>query len=61
MARKTTAASSHPATNTATIHDVKLKRGAGGELHQTAEGDTPVLTTELAREICTAGISGVSA
>ena len=45
MARKTTAASSHPATNTATIHDVKLKRGAGGELHQTAEGDTPVLTT----------------
>jgi catalase len=45
MAKKTTAASSHPATNTATIHDVKLKRGVGGELHQTAEGDTPVLTT----------------
>ena len=45
MARKTTAASPHPATNTATIHDVKLKRGVGGELHQTAEDDTPVLTT----------------
>lgn len=28
-----------------TIHDQKLQRGAGGELHQIAEGDTPVLTT----------------
>ncbi|MEW9614391.1 catalase C [Shinella sp. S4-D37] len=45
MARKTTAASSRDTTDTATIHDVKLKRGAGGELHQTAEDDTPVMTT----------------
>lgn len=29
----------------ATIHDQKLQRGEGGELHQFAEGDTPVLTT----------------
>jgi catalase len=29
----------------ATIHDQKLERGKGGELHQTAEGDGPVLTT----------------
>ncbi len=36
FARKATAA---------TIHDQKLHRGTGGELHQTAEGDDPVLTT----------------
>ena len=30
---------------TATIHDTKLVRGHGGELHQIAEGDIPVLTT----------------
>ncbi len=29
----------------ATVHDQKLQRGAGGELHQIAEGGTPVLTT----------------
>jgi catalase len=29
----------------ATIHDQRLERGKGGELHQTAEGDGPVLTT----------------
>jgi catalase len=29
----------------ATIHDQKLERGEGGELHQTASGKTPVLTT----------------
>jgi catalase len=29
----------------ATIHDQKLERGDGGELHQIAEGDIPVLTT----------------
>ncbi|WP_137113968.1 catalase [Mesorhizobium sp. GR13] len=29
----------------ATIHDQKLERGNGGELHQIAEGDVPVLTT----------------
>ncbi|MBO9096570.1 MULTISPECIES: catalase [unclassified Rhizobium] len=28
-----------------TIHDQTLQRGNGGELHQYAEGDTPVLTT----------------
>jgi catalase len=31
--------------NVATIHDQKLVRGNGGELHQIAEGDVPVLTT----------------
>ena len=30
---------------TAIVHDQKLQRGEGGELHQIAEGDTPVLTT----------------
>src|SRR4029077_914630 len=29
----------------ATIHDQKLSRGEGGELHQVAAGDVPVLTT----------------
>ena len=29
----------------ATIHDQKLQRGAGGELHQIAEGDTEIQTT----------------
>ena len=29
----------------AVIHDQKLLRGNGGELHQTAQGDTPVLST----------------
>ena len=32
-------------TRTASIHDQKLTRGEGGELHQTASGDVPVLTT----------------
>jgi catalase len=32
-------------SNTATVHDQKLQRGSGGELHQIAEGGTPVLTT----------------
>src|SRR6478609_862637 len=32
-------------TGTATIHDQKLDRGEGGELHQTALGKTAVLTT----------------
>ncbi|TDR30649.1 catalase [Aquamicrobium defluvii] len=30
---------------TATIHEQKLTRGSGGELHQLAQGDIPVLTT----------------
>jgi catalase len=35
-----------PALNkTATIHDQKLERGEGGELHQVASGKTPILTT----------------
>ena len=33
------------AAGSATIHDQKLSRGEGGELHQTATGDIPVLTT----------------
>ncbi|MFC3324506.1 catalase [Mesorhizobium cantuariense] len=36
---------SKSAGSAATIHDQKLERGAGGELHQTASGATPVLTT----------------
>ncbi len=40
---KTTSASS--ANDTVTIHDQKLQRGVGGELHQYADGDAPVLTT----------------
>ncbi|WP_312794228.1 catalase [Tianweitania sp.] len=32
-------------TKTTTVHDLTLERGEGGELHQTAQGDTPVLTT----------------
>ncbi|MGE1080608.1 catalase, partial [Bacillus subtilis] len=39
----------HPSTAGAaapvTIHDQKLSRGMGGELHQRATGDEPVLTT----------------
>jgi len=45
MAKKPATASSAPKLATATIHDQKLQRGAGGELHQFAEGETPVLTT----------------
>ncbi|AAK90866.2 catalase [Agrobacterium tumefaciens] len=41
MARKPNSTSSI----TATIHDQQLIRGAGGELHQIATGDEPVLTT----------------
>ncbi|MFN4099711.1 MAG: catalase [Pararhodobacter sp.] len=32
-------------TDEVTIHDQTLTRGNGGELHQTATGDTPVMTT----------------
>jgi catalase len=39
------AKSSKAAANSATIHDQKLVRGNGGELHQIAAGDVPVLTT----------------
>jgi catalase len=34
-----------PSNKTATIHDQKLERGEGGELHQVASGKTPILTT----------------
>jgi catalase len=37
--------SRQPTERSATIHDQKLVRGNGGELHQIAEGDTDVLTT----------------
>jgi len=37
--------SSKSTAATANIHDQKMVRGNGGELHQVAEGDTPVLTT----------------
>ena len=39
------AKSSKASTRLATIHDQKLERGNGGELHQIAEGDGPILTT----------------
>lgn len=39
------AKSSKPAATAAQIHDQKLVRGNGGELHQIAEGETSVLTT----------------
>ena len=41
MAKTSRQSSGKPAT----IHDQKLERGNGGELHQIAQGDTPVLTT----------------
>ncbi|RWX12934.1 catalase [Rhizobium leguminosarum] len=42
MAKKTSQTSP---SDKATIHDQKLQRGAGGELHQFAEDGMPVLTT----------------
>jgi len=46
MAKTSRRANGKAATaRTATIHDQKLDRGEGGELHQVARGDTPVLTT----------------
>lgn len=38
--------------NVATIHDQKLVRGNGGELHQIAEGGVPVLTTAQGGPCC---------
>src|SRR6185312_3863277 len=40
-----TTKSNRASGGTATIHDQTLDRGEGGELHQTAAGPTPVLTT----------------
>jgi catalase len=37
--------SKRSSSKAATIHDQKLDRGEGGELHQIAAGDVPVLTT----------------
>ena len=46
MAKSTKqAAGKTAAAGSATIHDQKLERGEGGELHQIASGDMPVLTT----------------
>lgn len=51
MAKKSTSTSAtrhaEPAgeNKTVRIHDQPLSRGTGGELHQIADGDTPVLTT----------------
>jgi catalase len=35
----------HAASKSANVHDQKLIRGEGGELHQIAEGKAPILTT----------------
>ncbi|WP_284775888.1 catalase C [Agrobacterium sp. lyk4-40-TYG-31] len=45
MARKPVNPPSVQPTDIVTIHDQKMQRGLGGELHQFAEGDTPVMTT----------------
>ncbi|MET0171611.1 MAG: catalase C, partial [Agrobacterium vaccinii] len=45
MARKPVNPPSVQPTDVVTIHDQKMQRGSGGELHQFAEGDTPVMTT----------------
>lgn len=45
MARKTSSKAVRPQTETVTVHDQKMARGQGGELHQTAEGEQSVLTT----------------
>nr|WP_314086146.1 catalase C [uncultured Shinella sp.] len=43
--KSSTSKSSKSTAAAANIHDQKMVRGNGGELHQVAEGDTPVLTT----------------
>lgn len=45
MAKTPTRGSVSPKTATAKIHDQTMQRGEGGELHQIAEGDVPLLTT----------------
>ncbi|MFN3634384.1 MAG: catalase C [Rhizobium rhizophilum] len=45
MAKTSTRGSVGPKTATAKIHDQTMQRGEGGELHQIAEGDAPLLTT----------------
>lgn len=45
MAKTSTRGSVGSKTVTAKIHDQTMKRGEGGELHQIAEDDAPLLTT----------------
>jgi catalase len=45
MASKEKASVTPQDRTTATIHDQKLERGSGGELHQVAKGDMPSMTT----------------
>ena len=45
MAKSSKPTKSKSVAGSATIHDQKLDRGEGGELHQIAKGDVPVLTT----------------
>ena len=45
MAKSSKPTKSKSVAGSATIHDQKLSRGEGGELHQIAEGKVPVLTT----------------
>lgn len=45
MAKTSTRGSVGPKTVPAKIHDQTMQRGGGGELHQIAEGDVPLLTT----------------
>ena len=45
MAKKTAPTPSAQKATSVTIHDQQMQRGPGGELHQFAEGETPVLTT----------------
>ncbi len=45
MAKRPTKPASTPSEDSVTIHDQKLHRGAGGELHQYAEDGHDVLTT----------------
>ncbi|MEI5682184.1 catalase [Mesorhizobium sp. CCNWLW179-1] len=42
---KTSGRSDKASTASISIHDQKLRKGNGGELHQVAAGDTPILTT----------------
>lgn len=45
MARKSSIHSEADRVVTATLHDQKMQRGEGGELHQISENDQPALTT----------------
>jgi catalase len=45
MAKKPAAARKSGTASTVTIHDQKLHRGEGGELHQFAEDGHDILTT----------------